>query len=263
MFFKNHVPILYSSDIARSIAYYTEVLDFEHKWEWGNPPTFGGVSKDSVEIFFCKDGQGHPGTWLSIFVENADEYHNMIEPKGAKIIHPPQTYEWGVREMLVEDPDGHKIRFGHGAGSKSLKGESELPAGVSIVQRIPTREEYLHLLEAVGWASKYADEVISKLLAAPLFAVVARHNEQTIGCALLLGDDASFYYLKDVMVEPAWQCKRIGSTMMQAITDWLNANGVDNALVGLYTGEGLASFYKSFGFRPSFGMQRRLKSSHK
>jgi hypothetical protein len=82
MTFKHHVPILYSTDVTRSIAYYTDVLGFEQKWEWGTPPTFGGVRKDHVEIFFCKDGQGNPGTWLAIFIQNVDEYHDSdIHPE--------------------------------------------------------------------------------------------------------------------------------------------------------------------------------------
>jgi catechol 2,3-dioxygenase-like lactoylglutathione lyase family enzyme len=113
MVFHNIVPILYSSDVVKSIQYYTEVLGFQGKWEWGTPPTFGGVSLQGIEIFFCEKGQGNPGTWLSIFVDNADEYYETIKARGAKIITPPTTYEWGVHEMLVEDPDGHKIRFGH------------------------------------------------------------------------------------------------------------------------------------------------------
>jgi uncharacterized glyoxalase superfamily protein PhnB/GNAT superfamily N-acetyltransferase len=261
MIFKHSVPILYSSDVTKSIAYYMDVLGFEHKWEWGNPVTFGGISKDGVEIFFCKEGQGHPGTWLSIFIQDVDEYYETIKAKGAKIITPPTTYEWGVREMLVEDPDGHKMRFGHGAGAKPTHGESQLPAGVNIIKRTPTVNEYRHLVQSVGWETKNPDALLEKLLSTPLFAVVAEHDNRVIGCALLLGDGASFYYIKDVMVERACQCKRIGSAMMQAISDWLDTNGADGALVGLYTGEGLLSFYKGFGFKPAFGMQRMIKTS--
>jgi GNAT superfamily N-acetyltransferase len=92
-----------------------------------------------------------------------------------------------------------------------------------------------------------------------LFAVVAEYDSKAIGCALLLGDGVSFYYVKDVMVEPKWQCKRVGSAMMQAITDWVNENGASNALVALITGEGLFSIYHAFGFRPAFAMQKRVK----
>lgn len=58
MKFLKAVPILYSSDVTKSIAYFTEQLKFENKWEWDSPPTFGGVSRDDVEIFFTRMGKG-------------------------------------------------------------------------------------------------------------------------------------------------------------------------------------------------------------
>jgi len=39
------IPILYSANVADSLAYYTTVLEFESKWGWEAPPTFGGVCK--------------------------------------------------------------------------------------------------------------------------------------------------------------------------------------------------------------------------
>jgi predicted enzyme related to lactoylglutathione lyase len=115
MAFESIIPILYSEDVTRSLSYYMEQLAFDTKWEWDNDPTtFGGVSKDCVQIFFCLKAQGNPGTWLAVNVENVDEYYEAIKAKGAKIISPPENKEWFMREMLVEDPDGHIIRFGHG-----------------------------------------------------------------------------------------------------------------------------------------------------
>jgi len=59
---------------AEAMNYYTEKLLFDKLWEWGNPPDFGAVRLGKVEIFFCRDGQGHPGTWLSIFMDDVDDY---------------------------------------------------------------------------------------------------------------------------------------------------------------------------------------------
>lgn len=115
MAFEEVVPILYSSDVKRSTAYYIEQLAFDDKWEWdSDPTTFGGVQKDCVRLFFCLNYQGNPGTWLAINVDNVDEYYETIKARGAKIVSPPENKEWFMREMLVEDPDGHIIRFGHG-----------------------------------------------------------------------------------------------------------------------------------------------------
>ena len=108
------VPILYSDDLRRSIDYYTKCLGFTGEWIWDDAATFGGVSLDCVRIFFCKQDQGHPGTWLCINLENVDDYYGQIKDKGAIILSPPENKPWFMREMLVKDPDGHIIRFGHG-----------------------------------------------------------------------------------------------------------------------------------------------------
>jgi predicted enzyme related to lactoylglutathione lyase len=113
MKFEKSITILYSSDIKRSIDYYMNVLGFQESWTWGHPADFGGIVKDDVEIFFCLEGQGNKGTWQSIIVEDVDEYYETIKNKGAKIVSPPDSKEWNMREMLVEDPDGHILRIGH------------------------------------------------------------------------------------------------------------------------------------------------------
>jgi len=113
MKFEKSISILFSRNIGESIKYYKEVLGFEHSWEWGDPTDFGGIVKDDVELFFCLNGQGSPGTWMAIVVEDVDSYYEMIKEKGANILSPPESKEWNMREMLVQDPDGHIIRFGH------------------------------------------------------------------------------------------------------------------------------------------------------
>jgi catechol 2,3-dioxygenase-like lactoylglutathione lyase family enzyme len=60
MIFKHSVPIFYSKDIQHSIDYYVKVLGFKHHWTYDDPPTFGGVSKDLVEIFFVKKDKEIP-----------------------------------------------------------------------------------------------------------------------------------------------------------------------------------------------------------
>lgn len=112
MKFEKTNPILYSTDIQRAIEYFMEVLGFENSWVWGDPVDFGGVVKDDVEIFFCLKGQGHPGTWVTVIVDQIDDYYEKIKANGAIILGPPQTQEWNMREMYVHCPDGHVLRIG-------------------------------------------------------------------------------------------------------------------------------------------------------
>jgi GNAT superfamily N-acetyltransferase len=116
------------------------------------------------------------------------------------------------------------------------------------------------LVLAVGWDKYVTHSMLDKVLAAPVYSVVAEEavTGNVIGCALLLGDQATFYYVKDVMVLPGWQSRGVGTMLMKEITRWLEYNAGENAFIGLFTGEQLAPFYKQFDFQPAFGMLKRI-----
>ena len=118
--FHGVTPILNVSNFVASMDYYVQKLGFSKKWEWGDPPTFGCVIRDKISIFFCEGGQGQPGTWLMIFVENVDELCADYKHRGAKIVGQPTNMPWGTREMHVEDPDGHRLRFGSDSDGKPV-----------------------------------------------------------------------------------------------------------------------------------------------
>lgn len=130
-------PILYVRDFQEAMNYYTQKLLFERLWDWGDPPTFGAVRLGKAEIFFCLSGQGHPGTWLFIFVDDVDDYYNRIKTLGAKIAHGPVDEPWGMREIHVQDPNQHMLRFGQGIPSREPALEVErVPVEARIEKRL-------------------------------------------------------------------------------------------------------------------------------
>lgn len=107
--FERADPILRVADMARSVRYYVEVLGFTNA-EWGGDD-FTCVSRDDAAIYLCEGGQGQPGTWVWIGVEDVAELYEEYRENGAAILHPPENFPWAF-EMKVEDPDGHVLRFG-------------------------------------------------------------------------------------------------------------------------------------------------------
>ncbi|MEO0539180.1 MAG: bleomycin resistance family protein [Cyanobacteria bacterium P01_A01_bin.123] len=105
-------PMLNVKNIPDSINYYVNFLGFKQDLDWGDPPTFASISRDEVCIFLCQGAQGQSGTWLSIFVENVDALYEEFKAKGAMIRQAPTNFSWGMREMNIEDPDGHRLRIG-------------------------------------------------------------------------------------------------------------------------------------------------------
>jgi len=130
-------PILYVRDFGEAMEYYTRKLLFRKLWDWGTPPGFGAVALGKVEIFFCREGQGHPGTWLSIFMDDVDDYYRRIQALGADIIEPPGDRPWGMREMQVRDPNQHVLRLGHSIPQRLPKMEIErTPVEVRLERRL-------------------------------------------------------------------------------------------------------------------------------
>lgn len=113
--FNGVIPILNVKNVVKSIQYYEEALGFTLDWKWENPATFASVSREKVSIFLCQNAQGQSGTWMSVFVEDVDALHQEYQTTGAIIVQPPTNFPWGIREMNVEDLDGHRLRMGSDA----------------------------------------------------------------------------------------------------------------------------------------------------
>lgn len=107
---ENVTPILYVSDMARSLAFYVDILGFK-KAEWGDD-NFTSVNRDNTGLYLCKGGQGLPGTWIWIgFGGDIFALQGQLQSKGVTIKLPPTNFSWAY-EMQVLDPDGHVLRFG-------------------------------------------------------------------------------------------------------------------------------------------------------
>jgi len=95
--------------MAASVRYYVDVLGF-HSAAWGTDD-FTSVNRDCAGIYLCRAGQGQPGTWVWVGVEDVQGLYEEYRASGAKIRHAPRNFPWAL-EMKVEDPDGHVLRFG-------------------------------------------------------------------------------------------------------------------------------------------------------
>ncbi len=134
MLAKRLTPILNVSNIQESFAWF-EKLGWKKGWDWGDPPTFGGVFSLHSEIFLCEGGQGgrgkgtakttfgrednessDKGVWMSIWVDDVDSIHRHCLKQGLEVTWPPTDMPWNVREMHVRHPDGHVFRISQGIG---------------------------------------------------------------------------------------------------------------------------------------------------
>ena len=122
--FTSVTPNLIVRDIAKSTAFYRDVLGFEIKQTVPDlePFVFVWLERDSVPVFLndIKAAEhDYPaaaelprgGTAALFFViTGVDAYHAAVAPQ-AKIVMPLKTQFYGMREFAITDPDGHIITF--------------------------------------------------------------------------------------------------------------------------------------------------------
>jgi GNAT superfamily N-acetyltransferase len=259
----SHVePVLAVSDIWETISYWQEILGFPVEWTWGSPPNIGAVSWQGAHIQFVLDPElavASKGNSIWIRLKHVDALYRFHQERKANIIAPLETKPWGMAQYAVEEINGYFLHFA-GPPEDRQKSSQPLPASVRIIERAPDIKEFRDLTSLVGWTPPVEDRM-QTILSAAVAAVVAEDmlSGECIGCALLLGDQASFYYVKDVMVHPDWQGRRVGTALMQGLNKWLDKNGIPGAMVGLFSGETLEPFYRQFGFAPAFGMVRTIQ----
>lgn len=102
-------PILWVSDLQKSITYYTEILGFEAA-DW-NTGDFTSVALAGHGVYLAQQAQGSPGTWIWIGVGNVRSVYERYVETGAIIRMEPKSFPWAL-ELQVEDLDGNVIRFG-------------------------------------------------------------------------------------------------------------------------------------------------------
>jgi GNAT superfamily N-acetyltransferase len=118
---------------------------------------------------------------------------------------------------------------------------------IRVVERLPTVEEYLALRLAVGWGT--VDRVAAaRSLQNSLYAVCLVEHVTAIGCGRVIGDGGLYYYVQDIIVQPAYQGRGFGRQIMDHIMAYLRGQARTGMFVGLMAASGAAGFYRKYGF---------------
>ena len=105
-------PVLFVSDVSRSIGFYSDQLGFSRGWrhEENGRPVVAQVERQGCELILSSQWPRKVGGAL-IFVSLAHEdllaLRADLEGKGVDI----QEGHWGYRILIVKDPDGNELYF--------------------------------------------------------------------------------------------------------------------------------------------------------
>lgn len=109
------VPTFRCADMARSVDFYTRVLDFTAAMVLDG---YAVLTRDGDELHL-EQGRAASGHVAAVLVADPDALFAGFRARGlppcAKTDSPvhrgPLDQTWGTREFYVDDPDGNTLRF--------------------------------------------------------------------------------------------------------------------------------------------------------
>ena len=124
------VPALYYEDVAKAIDWLCGAFGFTERYGYGPEGAVEGALLSAgdgfVMLSVARAGQG-PG-WgdsaefraprdgevsvvLSVHVEDVDQHFEHAKQFGVRIVHEPETYNFGERQYTAEDLAGYRWAF--------------------------------------------------------------------------------------------------------------------------------------------------------
>lgn len=116
----------------------------------------------------------------------------------------------------------------------------------------PSAQELKDLRTKIDWLNP-SIEIIQKSLDNSLFIVCIRHESKLIGFGRVIGDNAMYFYIQDVIVDPDYQNKGVGKMLMNELEEFLSKSAMSGATIGLLAATGKEGFYESFGYSARTG----------
>ena len=113
------IPQLRTTDLAASIAFYTEILGFALEFQYGD--FYAGVRSGPYVLHLKLVDEKDPSI---AYVDQEEHLHLYIQTpdvtvlaaelgrKGVTLVRGVRDTEWGTRECVAKDDQGHTLYFG-------------------------------------------------------------------------------------------------------------------------------------------------------
>ncbi len=117
---------------------------------------------------------------------------------------------------------------------------------LEIKHHIPDVDSYLRLRKNTGLSPR-SRKAAELGLPNTLFAVTVYDDQKVIGMGRVIGDGGCNYEVVDVAIEPEYQGKGLGRSLMEAITTYLDKNAPEGSYISMIAD--VPAFYQKFGFK--------------
>lgn len=126
MALRSLTPMLQTSDMDRTVAWYLETLDFRCVRRVGND--WCHLERDGVSLMFMQNahvGAPHATATQYIHVDDVDAVWDTLKHR-VPTEWGPEVMPYGMREFAIKDPDGYYLSFGEPLVASGEQGDALL-----------------------------------------------------------------------------------------------------------------------------------------
>lgn len=120
----------------------------------------------------------------------------------------------------------------------------------------PPAHDFARMRADCGWGPMIPLPEAERSLAAGLFNTCAYVDGTLAGFGRVVGDGVLYFYLQDIIVEPAFRGQGIGRAIVDDLLAQIEAAATITCSIGLMSVEGKEALYQASGFqsRPAPGV---------
>lgn len=104
-------PTIPVTDIDQALRFYRDVLGFVVTFTNGDPISFAVINQGDAELHLGVQPDKAGSSHAHLMVDDLNGIHHALQQAGIPILQPPTVQPWGLRDLLVADPDGNSFEI--------------------------------------------------------------------------------------------------------------------------------------------------------
>jgi catechol 2,3-dioxygenase-like lactoylglutathione lyase family enzyme len=109
-------PTVPVADMERALRFYRDVLGFEVQFTNGDPLSFAVLKQGGAELHLSLEPGKTGSLHAHLMVDHLDVVYERLQQAGAAVRQPPTVQPWGMRDIVVADPDGNTFEIAQTVG---------------------------------------------------------------------------------------------------------------------------------------------------
>jgi catechol 2,3-dioxygenase-like lactoylglutathione lyase family enzyme len=109
-------PTIPVTDIDHALRFYRDVLGFVVAFTNGDPVSFAVIKQGDAQLHLGVQPGKAGSMHAHLMVDDLDGIHNALRQAGIPIRQPPTIQPWGLRDLVVADPDGNSFEIAEPVG---------------------------------------------------------------------------------------------------------------------------------------------------